>query len=205
MKTEDIDVTTISITDTFRYGGKVFNGLDDLKERCITGYSPQIGKSPFVVQKTKNYPCFDSSDFLYENRYYQAYFLTKNYKKAETICEETKLCSFEFSLKGITEQYPVIDPMSNKSLIEEHHLPFIYYQGEGDLMQIVQDRNAAPWDKIRIEHHEYGFSFPNPFNDPDPAPCLYGPPTDFRDEPPVFDDKEDDPSVLNLPDDIFSW
>lgn len=142
MNREDIQVTQIHITETFRYGGKIFHGLEELRKYSINGYSDKMGWRPFAVRKEEGYPCFDSSDSMYEDRSYQAYFLTMDKEKASAICAETRLCKFEFSRKGIEEQYPVMEPGFSMSKIQERHLPYIYYHGDGDWMEIVQDKNV---------------------------------------------------------------
>lgn len=164
MTQDDIQVTSIQITDTFRFGGRTYYGLEDLRKHSITSCHDKTGMRPFAVRKTQSYPCFDSSDSLYEDRYYQAYFLTMDKAKAMTICEEDK-------------QYPVMEPMFSMEKIQECHLPYIYYHGEGDTMEIVQDRNA----KFKVEVITSRSRFNLWRNDSDPIPCLYGPPTDISD------------------------
>ena len=142
MNREDIEVKEIRITETFRYGGMLFHGLEELRSYSITGYSDNMGWRPFVVRQEESYPCFDSSDSMYEDRSYQAYYLTMDEDKAAAICAETRMCKFEFREKGIEPQYPVMEPQFNMSRIQAHHLPYIYYHGDGDWMEIVQDKNA---------------------------------------------------------------
>ena len=196
MRQEDIDVTTIQITDVFRYHGRVYRGLDDLRKSSKTRYSDSMGEPPFAVRIEKSYPCFDSSDFLYEDRSYQTYYLTMDEEKAAKICEETYMSDRDFSNKGIERQYPVLEPMFSMSKIQERHLPYIYYHGDGDTMEIVQDRNAEEQVEVVYSAYRRGVSI---FDDPDPTPCLYGPPTDIdwyepdplADEQEETDDKED--------------
>lgn len=75
-----------------------------------------------------------------------------------------------------------MEPMFSMSRIEEKHLPYIYYHGEGNTLQIVQNKHADLKDRITIEPRRYDSSFPNPFRDPEPIACLYGPPPGFEDE-----------------------
>jgi len=188
MNREDIDVTRIRITDTFRYGEQTFQGLEDLMKHSRHNGNVQ-GTPPYVVRKTESYPCFDSSDFMYENRFYQSYFLTMNKEKAAYIYEESGMSSWDFREKHIEEQYPVMEPMFNMGRIEERHLPFVYYHGDGEWMEIVQDRNAGikvevlskPWFHREID---------------DPFACLYGPPpikSSHR-----FYVEDDDPDETNI-------
>ena len=39
MNKEDIEVISIGINDTFRYAGKVFHGLEDLKKSAFEDYN----------------------------------------------------------------------------------------------------------------------------------------------------------------------
>lgn len=175
MNQEDIQVTEIRITDTFRYGGMTFHGLKELMAYSIDGYSKKMGWLPFVVRKMKSYPCFDSSDSAYENRFYQAYYLTMDKAKAALICEETRMSRFDFLKKNAEEQYPVMEPMFSMSKIKERHLPYIYYHGEGDFMEVVEDRHAQV--KVEILSRPW-----RPIEYDEPFPCLYGPPTDLVDD-----------------------
>lgn len=191
MNREDIEVTTIRTTDTFQYAGKVFNGLEDLKYAAFHHYSDVSRKkeSPYVVIVDKRYPCFDSEDYANENRYYQNYYLTTDRAKAERICKETEMeYKYECRERGEEPQYPVLEPMFSMSKIEEHHLPYIYYHGEGDFMEVVQNRNALPTDRIVILS-ESPFHFKP---DLDPTPCLYGPPPEYRRDEDFYLDKDDD-------------
>ena len=182
MKQEDIQITEIRITDTFRYGGVTFQGLEGLRRYSINGYSGKMGWRPFVVRKEQSYPCFDSSDFMYEDRSYQTYFFTMDKEVATAICEETRMSSWDYMTKHIEEKYPVLEPMFNMSKIQEYHLPFIYYHGDGDTMEIVEDRNARWKIEVLTPRPRYEYDY-------DPTPCLYGPPPEYRD---IEDDEQSD-------------
>ena len=174
MARNDIEITDIDIRDSFRYAGRVFHGLEDLKRVAFkdSDKSVRMQESPYVVIVDKHYPCFDSEDYANESRYYQNYYLTTCRAKAEQICEDYDKA----------EEYPVMEPMFSMSRIEEKHLPYIYYHGEGNTLQIVQNKHAELKDRITIETRRHDFSFPNPFSAPEPIACLYGPPPDFEDE-----------------------
>ena len=170
MKTEDIQIRTIRITDTFRYGGVIFVGLKDLRRYADEANRRGFGLPPYVVRKDQRYPCFDSSDFGTEDRYYQAYFLTRNKKIAEAIYEEAHGGRYDSAGMRIEDQYPVMEPLRNMHHIQAYQLPYIYYHGEGDTMDVVEDRNASwkveilayPWKRERYDEKM--------------QPCLYGPP-----------------------------
>ena len=198
MNKKDIEVISIGIDDTFRYAGRVFHGLEELKKHSIYFYNKdgRMEDRPYVVLVDKLYPCFDSEDYANENRYYQNYYFTTDREKAERICLETSV-GFERECRerGEQLQYPIMEPMFSMSKIKEHHLPYIYYHGEGSLMQIVQNKNADPKDKITIVRPSSGSGFGSrSLFDPDPEPiaCLYGPPPEWKEEPPALDDEEED-------------
>ena len=149
MNTDDIEIINVNINTSFCYAGKVFNGLDDLKNLAFDNYNKQskMKGSPYVVIVEEKFPCFDYEDQMNENRYYQNYYLATDKSKAEHISEETQ-ASYRFSGKPIL--FPILEPQFSMQKIEEHHLPYIYYHGEGDVMQIVRNKNAVLQDKIII-------------------------------------------------------
>lgn len=176
MNQTDIEITRIQISESFQYGGRTYKGLEDLRKSSISEYSDQVGERPFAVRVEESYPCFDSSDSLYENRSYQTYYLTMDKEKASRICKEItweyrRHCRDHY----IEEVFKVMEPMFCMHKIEEIHLPFIYYHGDGDTMEIVQNKNAKV--KVEIVKPSYRFSW----NNPEPPPCLYGPPPTFID------------------------
>lgn len=177
MNYEDIDVTRIGIHDDFEYAGKVFHGLEDLQKYSFEDYNKKdrMKDSPYVVQVSERYPCFDSEDYWNEHRYYQTFYFTTNKTKAKEICEDEKKNRY-------SRRYPILEPAFSMSKIEERHLPYIYYHGEGDRLEIVQDRNAPDDEKIIISKRRSSNSRNSvfdPYEGPDPTVCLYGPPTDY--------------------------
>ena len=181
MNREDIDVTRIGIHDDFMYAGKVFHGLKELQEVSFEDYNKKdkMKGSPYVVIVEHLYPCFDSEDYANENRYYQNFYLTTDKAKAERICEETETL-YRFSTKPVL--YPILEPMFSMGKIEERHLPYIYYHGEGDELEIVQNRNAPDNVKVTPVNQRRSkanpFSVFNPYKERDML-CMYGPPTDI--------------------------
>ncbi|MBR1809404.1 MAG: hypothetical protein IJ776_08470 [Paludibacteraceae bacterium] len=148
MNREDIEITNILTTASFEYAGKVFHGLADLQAAAYDHYHKERKTtSPFVVLVEHLYPCFDSEDYANEDRYYQNFYFTTDSVKAERICEETQAI-YRFSGKPV--MYPILEPRFSMGRINEHHLPYIYYHGEGDVMQIVQNRKAADEEKIHL-------------------------------------------------------
>lgn len=150
MNREDIEIINISIYDTFQYAGKTFHGLADLKKAAFEDFNKhdKMKDLPYVVIIDHLYPCFDSEDYANENRYYQNYYLTTNRVKAECICAET-VTGYIFT--GKPKLYKILEPAFSMGKIEERHLPYIYYHGEGNTMQIVQNVKASAIDTIVVE------------------------------------------------------
>ena len=149
MNTDDIEIINVNINTSFCYAGKVFNGLEDLKNVAFDNYNKhdKMKDSPYVVIVEQKFPCFDYEDRMNENRYYQNYYLTTDKAKAERISEETQ-ASYRFSGKPVL--YPILEPKFSMQKIEERHLPYIYYHGDGDMMQIVHLKNSTSQNHIII-------------------------------------------------------
>ena len=66
----------------FTAAGKLYRGLGELLYRREEGpgiwYRDIYGRSVLAVEE--RFPCFDSSDYLYENRYFRWYFLCQDDK-----------------------------------------------------------------------------------------------------------------------------
>lgn len=169
MNKDNIDITEIRINDIFRYAGEVFFGLEDLRDTSFRKYNMKehMNDRPYVVLVQERFPCFDSEDSANEDRFYQNYYLTTDWAKAKQICED------EAAGNGL---FPILEPMFSKSKIEERHLPYIYYHGDWNTMEIVQDKNAE--DRVEV------FSGPDFYlsDRPEPTPCVYGPPPDIARE-----------------------
>lgn len=55
--------------------GTTFNGVKDVWEHAISGES---NNGVYVAEDSEHYPCFDSSDYAYENRYYFNFIFSRN-------------------------------------------------------------------------------------------------------------------------------
>ena len=166
MNIENIEITEIFINDMFSYAGRVFYGLKNLQAASFRKYNMQehMGRIPYVVLVDKLFPCFDSEDYANEDRFYQNYYLTTDWEKAKQICEDEA---------DQDKLFPILEPKFSMSKIEERHLPYIYYHGDGDTMEIVQDRNAH--DKVEVLLCPKSYRY----DGPEPTPCVYGPPPEL--------------------------
>jgi hypothetical protein len=78
-----IIITTQSKQDQFEIEGSVYEGISDLLSESIdlipdinykfNVYRDKYGN--YILNKSELYPCFDSSDRMHENRYYQSYMI----------------------------------------------------------------------------------------------------------------------------------
>lgn len=131
---------TVSINDTVEIFGYKFHSLTEIRD--AVGYSSTSsswkGDKPYIITdapKTRipglhvleiyqRYPCFDSSDYAYEDRFYRNYFfLEKPFTKADIIrlAEMKRVGNLEY----IADEMP------------EQALPSVYYVGEGNDMIVA--------------------------------------------------------------------
>lgn len=148
MERDDIEVIDVSTNVELEFAGMRIMGLDGLRKASAgAAVSVKTNDGPYVVLIEHLYPCFDFEDRMNETRYYQNFYLTTDKVKAERILEETDSL---YTFRGGKELYPILEPRFSMGSIEEHHLPYIYYHGEGSMMQIVQNRKAPESEKVRL-------------------------------------------------------
>lgn len=126
------NIYTCSIYDDVEILGHVFHGLQDIMEHveismaegsCIGAHECKPAKrgEVHVGELWQRYPCFDSSDYLYEERSY------RNYIFRRKSIEESDLKKLErLPWKGNNKR---ISPSVPKEM-----LPIVYYVGEGNTM-----------------------------------------------------------------------
>ena len=76
-------ITQYGKQDRFEINGNIYEGIHDLfckKVSAITEMNYKFGVyldkfDNYVLTKCEAYPCFDSSDRMYENRFYNSYML----------------------------------------------------------------------------------------------------------------------------------
>lgn len=65
---------------TISVNGVVFEGINDIKDY----WRRQTDTShPYIVERSQRFPCFDSSDYAYENRYFWNFLFCHSKKEAE--------------------------------------------------------------------------------------------------------------------------
>ena len=121
----DYDIQLRSIHDDFTLLGHTFHGLEDMESymRPKEGENQEV----FVSCITESYPCFDSSDFLYENRFFRNYIVRKHPIGEEEEERLEKLPSWD-NYNKVTEQIP------------SDMLPVVYYKGDGDFMLVATEK-----------------------------------------------------------------
>lgn len=104
---ETVEVKEIGCTDALQVWGTTFHGVEELMQYAR---SEQPKDGVWVGEDSERYPCFDSSDYATENRYYH------NFVFASTRAElEDKLAMLEKRklLKGnYNKLYPEMHPIA---------------------------------------------------------------------------------------------
>ena len=125
-------IFSCSIHDDVEILGQVFHGLQNISAHVEMSQAVGSSCKPSVREPKKtgrvhvgelwmSYPCFDSSDYLYENRTYQNYILRERPITFEDMERLRKLPS------GMNAQR--LSPS-----VTEAMLPMVYYVGDGDTM-----------------------------------------------------------------------
>ncbi len=92
--------------------GTTFNGVKDIWEHAISG-EPNNGV--YVAEDSEHYPCFDSSDYSYENRYYCNFIFSRDKDELAKKLKELK------AMRQLSSNY-------NK-LTQTFH-PMAYWEGD---------------------------------------------------------------------------
>lgn len=133
----DFDIQVYPIVAKVDICGHTFDGLEGIQrltEISASGYlNPYITKNDVrcedvhVGQIYQKYPCFDSSDYAYENRYYQNYLIRK-----EAISEQDVREALAMGTQGNEKRVHELTPAKM--------LPMVYYKGEGGFMLIAKNK-----------------------------------------------------------------
>lgn len=129
----------ISVNDDVEILGHVFHGLHDIKEHVemslyksyakgeASQWEPRKKGDVHVGEMWMPYPCFDSEDFVNENRSYSNFIFRNRPLTQDDMRRLSELPSGKCECR-ITDNVP--DDM----------LPLVYYFGEGDTMQLLELR-----------------------------------------------------------------
>ena len=132
---EKHSIFSCSIHDDVKILGHVFHGLEDIQKyveisKCDRGISDAYKCEPdkkgkvHVGELWMRYPCFDSSDFMYENRSYQN-FIFRDRPVTSSDLRRLEQLPAQMNAKRLDPSVP------------EDMLPMAYYVGDGDIMWIA--------------------------------------------------------------------
>ena len=136
----DMDIQMYGIGDDVEILGHVFHGLDDIRAhcgkllrcRCDENDTPSRIKAHkqdgfCVGELYESYPCFDSSDFMYENRSYQNFVIRDRLVTDKEMLRITRL-PMRSNYRLVTEEMPL------------DALPMVYYEGDGGMMLVATQK-----------------------------------------------------------------
>lgn len=135
------DIQCYELTDTFTVFGKKIRGLDSLRKIVNTSrmngdenFSENMRSTRLSSDRRKNkfsslfaaeiwecYPCFDSWDYLNENRRFQCYYI-RNHK----ICDDFFKDNSNVNLQNVVSED-----------IKLSDLPLVYYDGDSNVMYVL--------------------------------------------------------------------
>ncbi|MDE6484456.1 MAG: hypothetical protein K2L14_03560 [Duncaniella sp.] len=140
----ELKFNKLSIHDKVKIMGHRFNGLKDIKAAVELSSSDKDMnwflrahankdytklKDIHVAEIWASYPCFDSSDSLYENRTYQNYFFSREPFTEKRLREIFESCRIEMNFRLINDDMPA------------WAAPALYYEGDGDEMVLAISMN----------------------------------------------------------------
>lgn len=136
-KEEKPRISEVLITDDVKILGHVFHGLQDIMKHVemslyksyqyghVSNKEPEVKCKVHVGKLWAPYPCFDSSDYAYENRTYQNYVL-----RSRPITES--------DMKKLSDLPSHFDECRISEDIPSDMLPLVYYRGDGNTMIVAK-------------------------------------------------------------------
>ena len=76
-----------------------FNGIEEIKEYALKGVAKD---GVYVAEDSQSYPCFDSSDFAYENRSFWNFIFARNREELERKNKILKSIHYKDNYKKLT-------------------------------------------------------------------------------------------------------
>ena len=76
-----------------------FNGIEEIKEYALKGVAKD---GVYVAEDSQSYPCFDSSDFAYENRSFWNFIFARNREELERKIKILKSIHYKDNYKKLT-------------------------------------------------------------------------------------------------------
>ena len=115
-----MDLRQISSDCTLSICGVVFEGIDAIKDYWR---NQTDGSQPYIIERSLRFPCFDSSDYAYENRYFWNFLICHSKQDAEKKAKSM-------------EQLEVVG--GNSRLVSENlpadMRPMVYYEDDSTFM-----------------------------------------------------------------------
>lgn len=143
-------IVEVSLSDPFEIFGCLVNGYNALRDAVEVSSTPaefitrpngsrEVWSKPYISNQTpkrqipglhvleiyQRYPCFDSSDYAYEDRFYRNFFFSK-----KPFTQEEINILAEMKRTGNLEYI-------NDYNMPEQALPSVYYVGDGNKMLLV--------------------------------------------------------------------
>lgn len=75
-----LNILSLPVGCTLSVGGMVFEGIEGIMDYVRTQTE---GSSPYIVERSQRFPCFDSSDYAYENRYFRNFLICHSKQEAD--------------------------------------------------------------------------------------------------------------------------
>ena len=76
-----------------------FNGIEEIKEYALKGVAKD---GVYVAEDSQSYPCFDSSDFASENRFFWNFIFARNREELERKIKILKSIHYKDNYKKLT-------------------------------------------------------------------------------------------------------
>lgn len=76
-----------------------FNGIEEIKEYALKGVAKDC---VYVAEDSQSYPCFDNSDFAYENRSFWNFIFARNREELERKIKILKSIHYKDNYKKLT-------------------------------------------------------------------------------------------------------
>ena len=107
---------------TISIGGVAFDGIDSIRAYMR---NQTDSSQPYIVDKCKLFPCFDSEDYANENRFYRNYFFFRSKQEADE--KAPKIANLQSSGNCC---------LANDSLPADMR-PMVYYMDESTTMLLA--------------------------------------------------------------------
>ncbi len=107
---------------TLSVSGVVFKGVDAILDYVRTQTD---SARPYIIERSQRFPCFDSSDYAYENRYYRNFLICQSKQEADIKVVYMKQLKEESNFR-----------LANKSL-PANMRPMVYFKDEDTSMVLA--------------------------------------------------------------------